>query len=363
MLKQEQLNRRSRKATSWCQPPSLQAAPSLAPQGPFEDMTSHNIGHNYDHGVHSLYMTPDGLQLSPEDIQWATDKGVAPKILINGVTCSSLFHDPHGLYHKLLGHDGFDPHWPDRHSLPSKGLRSTASLDAPSSTGSTLSPVQTEQGEALIGPRSPCPSHLGRESSKEDADEHTRDNVESGLINYKKLICLAPHCHLSFASGTDLQTHIQAVHTHTCSWAGCPQPNFATRKELAWHVKVEHLLVCPVLECSDQPFQSRRELLSHIAEEHPDSGKDAVKEWELPSYATDNRETSPKFNHNIESTPTKSTINVDSETKAAVKDVMVARAKKKYQDRLWTIIEKKARKNAGTFKMTSLCPLNSPYDA
>ncbi|KID60820.1 Zinc finger, C2H2-like protein, partial [Metarhizium hybridum] len=344
MLHRGQQVRRARKAACRSRPPSLQAAPSLALQGPFEDATGHNVGHGYPPAIDSLYMTPDGLQLSPEDIQWSTDKGVPPTFL--GIP--PFLHDPQELYDGLHGHDKFDPRWPNRHSLPSKDLRSTVSLDAPSSTGSTLSPVQTEQGEVLIGPRSPSPSHLGREIGKEDADEHARDNAESELANYKKLVCIAPHCHLSFASDADLQTHVQAVHTHACSWAGCPQPSFATRKDLAWHVKVEHLLMCPVLECSDQPFQSRRELSWHIAVEHPGSGKDAVKEWKLPSSAAENRETSPKFHHNTESTPTKSAISVDSETKAAVENVMVARAKKKCQDRLWTIIEKKARKNAGT---------------
>ncbi|QLI68458.1 uncharacterized protein G6M90_00g044440 [Metarhizium brunneum] len=276
MLDRGQQVRRARKAACRSRPPSLQAAPSLAPQGPFEDATGHNVGHGYPPAIDSLYMTPDGLQLSPEDIQWSTDKGVPPTFL----SIPPFLHDPQELYDRLHGHDKFDPRWPNRHSLPSKDLRSTVSLDAPSSTGSTLSPVQTEQGEVLIGPRSPSPSHLGREIGKEDADEHARDNTESELANYKKL--------------------------------------------------------------------SRRELSSHIAVEHPGSGQDAVKEWKLPSSAADNRETSPKFHHNTESTPTKSAISVDSETKAAVENVTVARAKKKCQDRLWTIIEKKARKNAGT---------------
>lgn len=259
---------------------------------------------------------------------------------------------PPGQYRDLVGDIDFLQ--TSRPHLFASEVQSTFSYDAPSSAGSTFSPVQTERGDALtsLGHRSPCPSPAGKTITTVEESETNNRNGASGLADYQRLVCLGPQCHLSFQSDKDLRTHVQAVHTHTCSWAGCQNPSFASRTDLAWHVKAEHLLICPVLACSEISFQSNRELQSHIAVEHPDSKRDAVKEWELPPPATASPSdtlTNVDTSHSAgELTPTKSTTMADSKFKAAVMEVMsVSRAKKRCQEQLWNVIEKKARKSAG----------------
>lgn len=330
-------------------PRSLPAAPFPAP--PFGD----SAGHKNGQGANSPWIHPDRLPLAAEDVhQWITTTDVAqicPSDYVKRDPISFNLYPP-GQDQEISGYNDPLGRWNINSTYPFYSeVLSTFSADALSSVGSTFSPVQTEQSESSIGPRRPCPSPLGKSIGTEDADEQINDKGIFELADYQKLVCLGPKCHLSFQSDTDLRTHVQAVHTYKCSWAACLHPCFASRQELAWHVKAEHLLICPVLECSEQSFQSNRELSSHIAVEHPNFGKNAVKEWELlPPAAGVEKESCENTLPlgSLESTPTKPATNSDSKLKAAVKELMsVTRAKKRCQEQLWNVVEKKARKNAG----------------
>ena len=235
--------------------------------------------------------------------------------------------------------------------FPSEVL-SMFSCDAPSSAGSTFSPVQTERGDGFQ--RSPSASPLGKaEDNFTASTEVTVSLSPKNSTRRGSLICLGPQCHMTFQSDAELRTHVQAVHTHTCSWAGCEHAGFSSRNDLNWHVKVAHLLICPVAACTEASFQSNSEVQSHIAIAHPGAAKEsAVKAWELPPPAT-----APSFeplDKDVAAT------NTDSRFQAAVKEVMsVARAKKRCQEQMWNVIEKKARKTSASGTPR---PADSPTD-
>ncbi|KAK2595566.1 hypothetical protein QQS21_006740 [Conoideocrella luteorostrata] len=307
-------------------------------------------------------------QLVPDNVhQWINTTNI-PLISLCGATnhlsthplFESSFSQPQ--YHDHVGcNSNLAPyqhqHHPQPNAFPSEDLRtfSVDALSSSSSAGSTFSPVLTDSSESLMlgSRRSWCPSPLG---NKARSSEQDRRCGAFGVAVNQQLVCLGPQCQLSFQNDADLQTHFQAVHIHACSWDGCLHASFTSRKDLARHVKAEHLLICPVLECSEQPFQSKRELATHIAVEHPDCcGKDAIKKWELPPLLPVEDEVDKPLVRseqqqqlNLGLQPAKETMNTDNKFKAVGREVIAVRAaKKRCQEQLCSVVEKKGRKNGG----------------
>ncbi|KAF4508492.1 hypothetical protein G6O67_004860 [Ophiocordyceps sinensis] len=216
------------------------------------------------------------------------------------------------------------------HRLHKGKALSTTSLDAPSSAGSTLSPVQTDQSMSLasrLGYSSRCISPLAVD-----------DQGAAAVAKFE-----AP---FAFASPPPA-----AANAYSCNWSGCRNPGFSSRDALAWHVKAEHLIVCPVPGCPEPSFPSPRMLLSHIAVAHPDVGKDRVKDWQLspqtPSSAEGPREPpapAPSDGKGKGKAPQTEAEN----RRVGATTCSVAATKRKYQDQLRSVVEKKARKGGGT---------------
>ncbi|CAM1504052.1 Fc.00g016430.m01.CDS01 [Cosmosporella sp. VM-42] len=229
---------------------------------------------------------------------------------------------------------------PYQYHVPPPRAASTISSET-SSAGSLLSPIQTDN-DTLAGRSrwSRGPSPLAFTGLTDDSPKAV------------SLVCLGRQCQQTFACEDDLTAHVKAVHTHTCNWAGCDQPSFASRDGLIWHVKAEHLLVCPSPGCTETSFQSTRVLHSHIAVAHPEAGKNGIKEWQLspiveqipamnlPEPAQSAEESTPKTGKRKQK---------DEKGDAILKELLaVTVAKRKCQDQLRSIVEKKAKKNAST---------------
>jgi hypothetical protein len=161
-------------------------------------------------------------------------------------------------------------------------------------------------------------------------------------------VCLGPQCEQTFASEDELQAHVAAVHSHACSWAGCKHPGFASRDALIWHVKVEHLIICPAPGCTEMSFQAKNLLESHIRVAHPEN-------WKVHSPKTTKIVTSQaqpmlpaRSSQGMDgaATPKPCTPrNADEDRK--LREYAVTVSKRKCREQLRSVMEKKARKNAG----------------
>ncbi|KAF4966281.1 hypothetical protein FSARC_6014 [Fusarium sarcochroum] len=230
--------------------------------------------------------------------------------------------------------------WAGGFDMREMSTTSSISADTFSSTGSLLSSVSTEGGETLTvrNGRSRGPSPLSRGGRTNSLDDST-----------PSFVCLGPQCQQAFKSDQELKSHVKSFHTHLCNWVGCDQPSFSTRDGLIYHVKVQHLLICPSPGCTETSFQNIRLLLSHMSMAHPEDGKEDAKEWQLPAKVITNMETTSRSVPN--STPTKSITSRkrkerDVETEMALN---LLSAKHRCQDRLRTVVEKRAKKNAGKY--------------
>ncbi|KAF4449763.1 DNA polymerase epsilon subunit 1 [Fusarium austroafricanum] len=235
---------------------------------------------------------------------------------------------------------GLEPYtnWADGPDMREMSTISSISADTFSSTGSIFSSISTEVGDALNvrngrgRSRGPSPlSRVGRTNS-----------IDNSAPSF---VCLAPQCQQAFSSDKDLKSHVKSCHTYLCNWAGCDQPSFSTRDGLIYHVKVQHLVICPSPGCTETSFQSIRLLQSHIAMAHPEDGNDDAKEWELPAKVNSGMETAN------ESSSTKTPATTVASRKRKDREEMyinLLKAKRQCQDRLHNVVEKRARKNAGT---------------
>lgn len=169
---------------------------------------------------------------------------------------------------------------------------------------------------------------------------------------------------------------------NVCNWAGCGHPSFATHEELVWHVKADHLLVCPALGCIEASFGSARQVHTHLAVAHPELGTSEVKEWTLnskqkrPSVSSlDQHQDSVKsekrsqeeqkdVSHSLlpgqaksEELREQNVSNLRAPTQAKetqrgvdpmTKELLsVATSKRKCQEQLRNVVEKRAKKRAG----------------
>lgn len=225
------------------------------------------------------------------------------------------------------------------HKLHKGKALSTTSLEDPESAGSVLSPVQTDRSEALASlvdwtPRCVSPlavDHKGGAAAKADPSFPPDGPGDDNHV----------------PTGQE-----KAADAHACSWSGCRHPSFASRDALAWHVKAEHLLVCPVLGCPEASFSSARMLLGHTTVAHPNVCKDKVKEWQLSPERTPlsvegvTRE-QPAVAAQGGSGRTPQTGACSRAVQGAACSVAAA-AKRKYQDQLRSVVEKRARKSVDT---------------
>lgn len=220
-----------------------------------------------------------------------------------------------------------------------------------SSAGSLLSPVQTDRSDTLTarGSRSRGPSPLGR-----------RRRTSTGDSCSKPLLCLGPRCVQTFTTEDELKSHVEAVHTYSCNWAGCDQPSFASRDGLIWHVKAEHLLVCPSQGCTESSFQSIRVLRSHMDISHS-KADGGIKEWQLTPTLPDNHALMQHTDspQDMKPVPAKDG-KTPEDSEQAVSQILpsVNLAKTKYQDQLRRVLEKRSKKNAGRFTL----PLPRPEE-
>ncbi|UNI17501.1 hypothetical protein JDV02_003841 [Purpureocillium takamizusanense] len=214
---------------------------------------------------------------------------------------------------------------------------SSPSVDAPSSSGSTMSSVETDHSATVTSVRemSRCASPLSIDDKRMAAPDDA-------------LMCLGPQCLRSFASQTDLTEHVREKHVHDCYWQGCRTPSHASRDALAWHVKEQHLLVCPVPGCAEAEFGDVRMVRSHVVVAHPRSGKGDVRDWQLPK---PNQNPAEAMARSASDGSNKSTTPLPGPKEVALKDELraVALAKRKCHDQLRYIVEKKLkRSHAGT---------------
>ncbi|KAH6983143.1 hypothetical protein BKA56DRAFT_483525 [Ilyonectria sp. MPI-CAGE-AT-0026] len=210
-----------------------------------------------------------------------------------------------------------------------------------SSAGSLLSPVQTDRSDTLTarGSRSRGPSPLGRRNPTSTDDSCS-----------KPLLCLGPRCVQTFTTEDELKSHVEAVHTYSCNWAGCDQPSFASRDGLIWHVKAEHLLVCPSQGCTESSFQSIRVLRSHMDISHS-KADGGVKEWQLTPTLPDDHASMQHTDSPQEVKPVPAKEGKAPEgSEQAISQMLpsVNLAKTKYQDQLRRVLEKRSKRNAGT---------------
>lgn len=226
------------------------------------------------------------------------------------------------------------------HMHQAKAL-STISSDTQttSSAGSLFSPVQTDVSDVLTAKvaSSRGPSPL--------AQSIIHDNSS------KSFFCLGPRCPEVFTSERDLEAHVKSVHTHNCDWAGCDQLGFVSREGLIWHVKAEHLLVCPFPGCTEASFQSSRILHSHITVAHPEYGGNGTKEWQLSPTARDDSLVVKKPNPSKQAGAMTDNLTTMKEENIIKDWQSVTVAKRKCQDQLWNVVEKRAKKNVGTLRL------------
>lgn len=239
------------------------------------------------------------------------------------------------------------------HNRPTRSLSTISSETQTMSTSSLLlSPIQTDIADNLTArsawSRNPSP-------------------LRRGSINDHDLLQpvthLGPQSQQIFTPQDDWGPQFNANHPYPCHWAGCYQSTFATQDELVRHVKIEHLLVCPNPQCTDSEFGSSRKLYSHIAVAHPAAGKELVKEWQLVPTPVQENPTPP-------ASPPKSKRKVadmasdNDESTNEPEDTLeefraVAVAKRKCQDQLRAVVEKRAKKNCGK-SPSALVPELSP---
>ncbi|KAF4957707.1 hypothetical protein FGADI_2946 [Fusarium gaditjirri] len=238
---------------------------------------------------------------------------------------------------------GLEPctNWAGEIDMREMSTVSTISADT-SSTGSIFSSVPTDFSDAMTirngRGRSRGPSPLSRGGRTNSTDNST-----------PSFVCLGPQCQRAFSSDEDLKFHVKSCHTYLCNWAGCDQPSFSTRDGLIYHVKVKHLVICPSPGCTETTFQSIRLLQSHIAMAHPEDGRDHAKEWELPAKINASMETGNRTSSSdtpITTTPA----SLKRKDRDHDTDMSMDMVKTKHQcrDRLQVVVEKRARKNAGT---------------
>ncbi|RKK93263.1 hypothetical protein BFJ68_g15601 [Fusarium oxysporum] len=237
---------------------------------------------------------------------------------------------------------GLEPctNWAGESDMREMSTISTISADT-SSTGSIFSSVPTEFSDAMTvrngRGRSRGPSPLSRGGRTNSTDNST-----------PSFVCLGPQCQRAFSSDKDLKSHVKSCHTYLCNWAGCDQPSFSTRDGLIYHVKVKHLVICPSPGCTETTFQSIRLLQSHIAMAHPEDGRDDAKEWELPAKINTSMETGNRSSSSGTPTTTLASLKRKNRDHDTDMSMDVVKTKHQCQDRLQAVVEKRARKNAGT---------------
>lgn len=160
---------------------------------------------------------------------------------------------------------------------------------------------------------------------------------------------------------------------HVCNWAGCDSASFATRAKLVWHVQAEHLLICPAPGCTEKDFGSTRLLSAHLSVVHPDQGIEDVKDWQLvaqPDKKKQQEEQQQRQQQQIHISPQRNHFALPPKpaqpTSAPGRqggDIMtqqlsaIARSKRKCQEQLRSVVEKKAKR-----KMGQSPPASSPSD-
>ncbi|KPM44318.1 hypothetical protein AK830_g2292 [Neonectria ditissima] len=209
-----------------------------------------------------------------------------------------------------------------------------------SSAGSLLSPVQTDRSDTLTARStwSRGPSPLARHRLTDATDDSP-----------EPLLCLGPQCQQTFTTEDDLKSHVESVHTFSCNWAGCDQPSFASREGLIWHVQAEHLLVCPFPGCTETSLQSIRALKSHITIVHKTEG--GMKEWQLTPTVSTNPASMQRTDATPDNVPEppeheKTTGNLSSTSAPEFCSIKIA--KRKCEDQLRSVLEKRSKKNAST---------------
>lgn len=135
----------------------------------------------------------------------------------------------------------------------------------------------------------------------------------------------------------------------TCNWAGCEllERRFATHADLVWHVKEEHLLVCPALGCVEsEAFGSARMVKAHVAVAHPEvGGDDGVKEWQMAGDKRVEERVKEIGRRPLETTR----VDVGAEKNSELE--MIRSKKRKCQEKLQSVVEKKAKRAAGTYSL------------
>lgn len=201
---------------------------------------------------------------------------------------------------------------------------------------STWSPVQTDAGSD---------SHTIRADSRGPSPSHPPPSSLG-------MVCLGPQCNECFASEDKLQEHVKLAHTHTCKWAGCGHPSFAAQEGLVWHVQSVHLLICPCKGCDAGGFEDKRLLANHITVAHPEVGRNGAAEWQLthnvgtmPQKAADSVKNEQSSQIDAPAT-TKRARQTSEATAANTERISIEKAKRKYQERLQTVVDKRARKVA-----------------
>lgn len=232
---------------------------------------------------------------------------------------------------------------------------SSISTDTFSSAGSIFSSV-SDAADALT-------VRNGRGHSRGPSPLSRGGRTDSLDGSAPSFVCLGPQCQQAFSSEKELNSHVKSCHTYVCNWAGCDQPSFSTRDGLIYHVKVQHLVICPSPGCTETSFQSIRILQSHISMAHPEDGKDDAKEWELPTTADDNMkkdDVSSLSKTPIQTVTTRKRKNDDSEAEMAMG---LSKAKRQCQDRLYNVVEKRARKNVGKYLDSTLAYRNAAHSS
>lgn len=201
-----------------------------------------------------------------------------------------------------------------------------------SSVGSLLSSVSTDTGDTLTIRNGTVPSR--GPSPLQTSCRRLGDSAAHPFV------CLGPRCQEAFASDEELRRHVKSAHTHSCNWAGCVRPSFSTRDGLVYHVKVEHLIVCPVPGCAETSlFESGRLLQSHIMLAHPKDGGDDAREWQLPARV------GPAENAIMVKPVEVAQLGKRRERDDDLDDIVAT--KQMCQDKLRSVVEKRAKKNAG----------------
>ena len=255
--------------------------------------------------------------------------------------------------------------------LPSPSVQSDDPNDPASTTSSvasysnctTLSPVNTDfqSGVDVSYDGAPAPPTLSRGPSPL---RFVTNRAETDILDMREpvglpnnYLCLGPHCDAKFSEEDELQDHVNTVHSHTCNWASCRVPGFKTREGLNWHVKAEHLLICPVRGCgeSENDFQTKKILDSHIRVAHPNANPEALEGQKgdeakgrtksvTPVMPPPAPAPKPDDEATRKPTPAWDAVN-DPATKMALS---IVASKKRCQERLKSVLEKKLKRAVGT---------------